>query len=436
MKSIKIILIILTSILFILFFQYRKPEEVQYYPAVEESFATITKYYIYGQSLNIAGNLNKIVFEDDIRDISLMLVNEQNELNINTTYEINVNGINFKTSDEINNGIYLDDMAIGNYYLVLKINYNNDEIEYYSLKNNTNYNDLDYYTLTKDQKNNYITMKFVNRKIDKKNIPLVKVSVKEIELPEGVYDIVIDPGHGGIDSGASKSNFRESLIALEIARKLHTQLTSLGLKVKLTRDGDYNPGGEGVDPYWHNGRVNMANNVRAKYLFSIHLNSAPYVMKKGGVEIYAPINANLDLAKSLADNIVKYARTTYSPNHFYQKFDGVYVRTFTTAEITQSILDAKNRGHQPYDITSNTIYHYIIRETGGIATNAYIDGRNKKYNKNNYYDYNIGIESYLIELGFMVNNNDLYNLVHNKGGYALGIKEGIKNFLISKGYSL
>ena len=47
-------------------------------------------------------------------------------------------------------------------------------------------------------------------------------------------------------------------------------------------------------------------------MFSIHLNSITEQNSLKGVEIYAPPKTNLKLAKAFADNIVKYAETTYS----------------------------------------------------------------------------------------------------------------------------
>ena len=40
----------------------------------------------------------------------------------------------------------------------------------------------------------------------------------------------------------------------------------------------------------------------------------------------------------------------------------------------------------------------MLRETGGIATSAYVDGRNPSYGANMFYNSNIGVEAYLLEL--------------------------------------
>ena len=111
----------------------------------------------------------------------------------------------------------------------------------------------------------------------------------------------------------------------------------------------------------------------------------------------------------------------------YKKENGVYVRTYTESQIADSANDAKRKGYEPYNITENTPYLYMIRETGGIATGAYVDGRNKSYGKNLYWDSNIGLEAYLIELGYINHKADLQNMLNNKEGYVKGIVEAIKD---------
>ena len=54
-------------------------------------------------------------------------------------------------------------------------------------------------------------------------------------VDDNVYDVVIDPGHGGMDSGASKNGHNEEELTLELAMKVKEKLEASGLKVKLTR---------------------------------------------------------------------------------------------------------------------------------------------------------------------------------------------------------
>ena len=109
---------------------------------------------------------------------------------------------------------------------------------------------------------------------------------------------------------------------------------------------------------------------------------------------------------------------------------GVYVRNFTKADILAFETRANRDGYEPYNITTSTPYLYIIRETGGISTNAFVDGRNTDYGTNQYYNSNIGIETYLIELGYMSVDKDLTNLVQNSDNYMEAIAESIRSFYL------
>jgi len=76
--------------------------------------------------------------------------------------------------------------------------------------------------------------------------------------------IVIDPGHGGIDAGASTTGALEKDLTLAIARKLRTTLQSrFGATVLLTRDSDVALTSEA--------RASVANNNRADLFISLHV---------------------------------------------------------------------------------------------------------------------------------------------------------------------
>ena len=142
--------------------------------------------------------------------------------------------------------------------------------------------------------------------------------------------------------------------------------------------------------------------------------------------------ANLSFAKLLVKNIVESANTTYSNNEIDKVYDGVFVRTFTKEDIEQSNKDAKKAGYESYNITQDTPYLFMIRETGSKITNAYVDGRNKDYEKNLYYNSNVGNESYLLELGYINSDIDLNNLIKNKEGYVNGIVQSILSLICIK----
>lgn len=146
-----------------------------------------------------------------------------------------------------------------------------------------------------------------------------------------------------------------------------------------------------------------------------------------GFEIYSPCKSNLDFAGNLANKIVEYTNIEFSNNNSFKMAPGVYVKNFTQNMINEYINTANRKGYEPYNITLDTPYLYTIREVGGIATNAYVDGRNTSYEANKYYNSNQGLECYQIELGYI--KNDLQIIKQEKEQYVSAIAEVIaENF--------
>lgn len=451
MKKILGLIIIVLFIALGGFFVYNKffsetEEEKQerlLFESLSKEEVELNKYIVYGTHLNINGTLDKKLYVDNIVEAKLIFKNlDGKDQEFDIEYEMDDNDkFTFKTSDNINDGIDLESLKEGNYYVFIKLTQKNlseekdakDKVEYYSIINKTEYENIEYYTITKNDKNNKIDIIFDKYKNEELSKNYMNITVKNTKLPDNVYDVVIDPGHGGKDGGAVSTvngvEYVEKDITLEVGKKLKEELETLGLKVKLTRDGTNEEDLGIYDMYGEDGRAVIPNKVKAKYVISLHLNSASYKMKNGGVEIYAPSNSKLEFAALLASNLVEYANTTYSPNVTYKVTDGVYVRNFSYSEIASSKKSAEENGLEPYNITTDTPYLFMIREPGGIATNAYVDGRNTKYGANPYYNSNIGVESYLVELGFMNSDNDLLNVVNNQDKYIEGIKQSFKTFL-------
>lgn len=93
-----------------------------------------------------------------------------------------------------------------------------------------------------------------------------------------VRRVIIDPGHGGHDTGAiGKNGTHEKDITLAISEKLAEELKQRGLEVILTRDEDRYVRLED--------RAQFANESRGDLFISVHCNSAP-TAKLHGVETY------------------------------------------------------------------------------------------------------------------------------------------------------
>lgn len=85
--------------------------------------------------------------------------------------------------------------------------------------------------------------------------------------------IVLDPGHGGHDTGASNGEVLESNIALKITKLVGARLEKAGLKVIYTREKD-----EWVSL---ENRALIANRAKADLFVSIHLNSSTDTRAQG-----------------------------------------------------------------------------------------------------------------------------------------------------------
>ena len=205
---------------------------------------------------------------------------------------------------------------------------------------------------------------------------------------------------------------------------MKSKLEDMGLKVLLTRDGSESDDEDTVyNIYDEDGRVTMANKSGAKIVLSLHLNSNENEVTEGGVEIYACPNSDLTFAKLLATNIVNLADTSYSKMEIDKEAEGVYVRTI---EVDRNRTSSFTRNYT--GIFDSIPYLFIIRETGGIATGAYVDGTNESYGVNEYRNSNVGLEGYLIELGYINSNEDLENILDNQDSYMDAICTSIDEF--------
>lgn len=424
-QRLKFIIYIFIIILLLILLKEKVKQENNILEDVEEEKVSLEKYYIYGIHFNIEGKISGIE-KNNITKTSLVIrKSKEDEKEYPVIQETEGTSIKIKSNKLINEGINLEEIAEGKYVLLLKITTKDNQTKYYTFENKSECKDLEYYTITKQNSNRKINIAF--SKYEK--IPYIQIKSTDTKLPDEVYDISIDPGHGGSDPGAMNGKYKEAEFAMKYSLALKKSLEELGLKVMLTRDGTEDTSEDSkfsvYSVYDKDGRVNLVGKSKAKYNLSIHLNSLD-VKTISGTEIYAPNNANLDIAQAFADNIVKMANTTYSTRSIDKVSNGVYVRTYTDEEIQKSNESAKKAGYEPYPITTNTPYLYMIREVGGKTTGAYVDGRNKRYGKNEYYQSDIGVESYLIELGYIINKKDLNNMINNQEAYIKAIQKTVQ----------
>ena len=171
-------------------------------------------------------------------------------------------------------------------------------------------------------------------------------------MNNNLLEVVIDPGHGGVDSGAQGNNNLEKDFSLKISKYMYDRLKELGIPVSITRDTDIT-----LTP---TDRVNKilsfyGNNPNV-LVISNHLNAG----KGSGAEvIYALRNPS-----TLADSVLKNIGLTG------QKLRKTYQRTL------------------PQDPSKD--YYFIHRNTGRteplIIEYGFIDGTKQEndFLNNNY----------------------------------------------------
>src|SRR5690606_25627687 len=91
--------------------------------------------------------------------------------------------------------------------------------------------------------------------------------------------LIIDPGHGGKDPGASGNGIIEKNMILDISLYQYKRFKELGIKVALTRDADVT-----IDS---TPRANIVSYSKAKYCISNHINAAAATSAKGAEIIHS-----------------------------------------------------------------------------------------------------------------------------------------------------
>jgi len=157
-------------------------------------------------------------------------------------------------------------------------------------------------------------------------ITIVFLLVKELVIPtksefvlESQRVLVLDPGHGGEDGGAvSLSGMHESVLNLDIAKRIDAIMGLFGTEVVMTRDEE-----ELIYPDSANTtrkrkvadtkrRVEMINDIENAVLISIHQNIYPGKQPFGAQVFYSDKTPE---GKALAIHTQNILRNTLNPNN-------------------------------------------------------------------------------------------------------------------------
>lgn len=136
------------------------------------------------------------------------------------------------------------------------------------------------------------------------------LETRVVELPTSTRPVVVlDPGHGGVDGGASAGGIVEKNVNLSIAKKVRELCLLFGFEVRMTRQEDVSI--HDADKTTVRAQKNSDLNNRLKIMtqdpgavvVSIHLNKFPQSRVKGAQVFYAGKSQGSELlAQTIQDN--------------------------------------------------------------------------------------------------------------------------------------
>ena len=159
-------------------------------------------------------------------------------------------------------------------------------------------------------------------------LSLQVISAQTLPLQDTI--IMVDPGHGGRDSGTYYGKLYEKDINLEISKALEEELTKNGAIVYMTRTRDidlssiYDSAKKRGDLYR---RLLKIKETKSDLYISIHINWYQNTSMKGAEVLYNSINENNE---KLAKSIMKEFKTDLGSTRTVKTTDLYMYRNTTT----------------------------------------------------------------------------------------------------------
>jgi N-acetylmuramoyl-L-alanine amidase len=115
-----------------------------------------------------------------------------------------------------------------------------------------------------------------------------------VDTTHTFHTVMIDPGHGGKDSGAARNHLQEKNLVLDVAQRLKPKLQAKGFNVLMTRDSDvFIP----LDT-----RAAMSNAQSDLFYISIHFNDSP-ARDIHGATVYYHSEMSEPIARTIANSL-------------------------------------------------------------------------------------------------------------------------------------
>ena len=217
--------------------------------------------------------------------------------------------------------------------------------------------------------------------------PIEFKAPKQRQLGDRPLIVVLDPGHGGIDSGARQSGHLEKDLVLNFAKTLKEKLILTGrYKAHLTRSGD--------DFVSLPGRISRARSLGADLFISLHADA----LESGwatGTTIYS-------LSDEASDEASAYLAARQDRADLLSGVD-LTRQSDTVATVLMEMAQIETKPRS--DLLADMMVSGIAQSIGRLRKRPHL-----------YAGFSVlkapEIPSILIELGFMSNERDLNNLLN------------------------
>ena len=193
---------------------------------------------------------------------------------------------------------------------------------------------------------------------------------KEEMTKKSGIKVVIDPGHGGYDTGASYGGFEEKNINLVISEKLKTLLEASGITVFLSRDDDsFLSLAE---------RVEITNVIKPNVLISVHANALETSRGIRGVETYYWTPQSQKLAFYVHKSILGNLKI---PDHFIRRARFYVIRHTSSPAVLAELGFLSNRDDRQLLTSLTTQDQYAKALSGAILRFLDIEPKQEARNK-------------------------------------------------------
>ena len=356
-------------------------------PLNQEVHFILSKNTQYKVTQLVSSNIIRLEFFSNAQKGTFLkgLVLKLNELPSITNATIGVNKTTLVVEVKLNQHAWLSSIKHGKDRMIASL----------KLKNNTTNSSKDINQVTKPA-----------AKTPAAKTPAAKtlVATKSIKKKNRKLVIIIDPGHGGKDSGALGSKLQEKNVNLRAAKMLHKKLNSIPqIKAYLTRSTDV------FIPLQK--RVTIASKRKAGLFLSIHSDAARSKKARGAsvfaLSIVAASKKSKRLLNSSGDPVLGYGKIELKS---YPK------------DLAKTLLDLSQRSLQHSSQIGESMVKYLSQSTRMHSKQV----KHAAFQVLKSFDF----PSILIEMGFISNLKDERNLGSEKwlNDFTTAVTNGLKTY--------